>query len=108
MYIAIDCLYSLSGGLPGFALRRFLQVKVLMQRETFIIENAENFCKIHPNFYVALYFSLKNKMFSEYSLLLFSHSWLRAFLSQNVEWVEIPMNGNNLNISQAILLSNFL
>ena len=45
-------------------------------------------------------------MFSEYSLLLFSHSWLRAFLSQNVEWVEIPMNNNNFNISSAIF-SNF-
>ena len=106
--MAIDCLYFLGGGPPGFALRRFLQVKVLMQPEIFIIGNVGNFCKIHPNFYLALYFCLKNKIFSEYPLLLLFHSWLSAFLSQNVEWVEIPMNGNNLNISQAILLSNFL
>ena len=96
--MAIDCLYSLGGGPPGFALRRFLQVKVLMQSENFIIGHGGNFYKPHLNFYVALYFSLKNKMFSEYSLLLFSHSWLRAFLSQNVEWVEIPMNNNNFKI----------
>ena len=41
--MAIDCLYSLGVVPPGFALRRFLQVKVLMQLETFIIGHGENF-----------------------------------------------------------------
>ena len=41
--MAIDCLYSLGAGPPGFALRRFLQVKVGMQQETFIIGHGENF-----------------------------------------------------------------
>ena len=72
--MAIDCLYSLGGGPPGFALRRFLQVKVGMQQETFIIGHGENFYKPHLNFYVAFHFSLKNSMFKEYSLLLFPYS----------------------------------
>ena len=59
--MAIDCLYSLGGGLPGFALRRFLQVKVGMQQETFIIGHGENFYKPHLNFYVAFRFFLKIK-----------------------------------------------
>ena len=54
--MAIDCLYSLGGGPPGFALRRFLQVKVLMQPETFIIGHGGNFYKPHLNFYVAFHF----------------------------------------------------
>ena len=71
--MAIDCLYSLGGGPPGFALRRFLQVKVGMQQETFIIGHGENFYKPHLNFYVVLNF-LKNLIFKEYSLLLFPYS----------------------------------
>ena len=35
--MTIDCLYSLNGGPPGSALRRFLQVKVGMQQETSIM-----------------------------------------------------------------------
>ena len=72
--MAIDCLYSLNGGPPGSALRRFLQVKVGMQQETFIIGHGENFYKPHLNFYVAFQFFLKNSMFKEYSLLLFPYS----------------------------------
>ena len=59
--MAIDCLYFLGGGPPGFALRRFLEVKVGMQQETFIIGHGENFYKPHLNFYVALQFFLKIK-----------------------------------------------
>ena len=59
--MAIDCLYSLDGGPPGSALRRFLQVKVGMQQETFIIGHGENFYKPHLNFYVAFQFFLKIK-----------------------------------------------
>ena len=72
--MAIDCLYSLGGGPPGFALRRFLQMKVGMQQEAFIIGHGVSFYKHYLNFYVAFPFFLKNKIFKEYSLLLFPYS----------------------------------
>ena len=31
--LAIDCLYSLDGGRPGFALRKFMQLKVWIYPE---------------------------------------------------------------------------
>ena len=42
-------------------------------------------------------FNFKN-IFLGFTLLLF-YPWLSTFLSQNIEWVEIPMDENNLNIS---------
>ena len=48
-----------------------------------------------------LFYSIQFKkyFFLEYSLVLFYLSMVGTLLSQNVEWVEIPMDRNNLNIS---------
>ena len=66
--MATDCLYSLGGGPPGFALRRFLQVRVGMQQETFIIGHGVSFYKHYLNFYMAFPFYQKINFFKEYSL----------------------------------------
>ena len=50
-------------------------------------------------------FNFKN-IFLGFTLLLF-YPWLSTFLSQNVEWVEIPMDGTILNFLSPFL-SNFL
>ena len=54
--------------------------------------NVRIFCRIHPNFFMAFYFSFNCKnIFLGFTLLLF-YPWLSTFLSQNIEWVEIPMD----------------